>query len=149
MPETRRRPARTTAPAVASADVAADGYHVKPGDTLSKIAHGLQAVSRGEVDQTMIAIYQNNPQAFGGNINVLRQGSILRVPGADEIAALNQKEAISEVSRQMSAWRNASWASESPLVELSSHFLKSSGVSTTTSPIIWEWFVPQYCVQNR
>jgi pilus assembly protein FimV len=106
LPETRRRPARTTAPAVASADVAADGYHVKPGDTLSKIAHGLQAVSRGEVDQTMIAIYQNNPQAFGGNINVLRQGSILRVPGADEIAALNQKEAISEVSRQMSAWRN-------------------------------------------
>ena len=43
---------------------------MKPGDTLSKIAHGLQAVSRGEVDQTMIAIYQNNPQAFGGNINV-------------------------------------------------------------------------------
>jgi len=103
LPETRRA-ARSTAPA--AADIAADGYHVKPGDTLSKIAHGLQAVSRGEVDQTMIALYQNNPQAFGGNINILRQGAILRVPGADEIAALNQKEAISEVSRQMSAWRN-------------------------------------------
>ena len=30
---------------------------------------------------------------------------MLRVPGADEIAALNQSEAISEVHRQMSAWR--------------------------------------------
>jgi len=45
--------------------------------------------------------------------------------------------------------RSPSWASELPLVEPSSHFLKSSGVITTTSPIICEWFVPQYCVQKR
>ncbi len=35
----------------------------------------------------------------------MRRGAVLRVPGADEIAALNQSEAISEVHRQMNAWR--------------------------------------------
>ena len=51
----------------------------------------------------MMAVYRANPDAFGGNINILRHGSVLRIPGADEIAALNQNEAISEVHRQMSA----------------------------------------------
>ena len=59
-----------------------------------------------KVDQTMIALYRANPSAFGGNINILRQGAILRVPGADQIAALNQPEAMGEVHRQMDAWRS-------------------------------------------
>ena len=59
------------------------------------------------IDQTMMAVYRANPDAFGGNINILRRGSVLRIPGADEIAALNQSEAISEVHRQMSAWSGA------------------------------------------
>ena len=78
---------------------------VAKGDTLTKIAHSLRAESRADVDQTMIALYRANPSAFGGNINVLRQGAVLRVPGADDIAALNQKEAMGEVHRQMDAWR--------------------------------------------
>ena len=56
------------------------------------------------IDQTMMAVYRANPDAFGGNINILRRGSVLRIPGSDDIAALNQSEAISEVHRQMSAW---------------------------------------------
>jgi pilus assembly protein FimV len=78
---------------------------VAKGDTLTKIARSLHAESRPDVDQTMIALYRANPSAFGGNINVLRQGAVLRVPGADDIAALNQQEAISEVHRQLDAWR--------------------------------------------
>ena len=53
-------------------------------------------------------MYRANPEAFGGNINILRRGAVLRVPGADEIAALNQSEAMSEVHRQMDAWRGNS-----------------------------------------
>ena len=56
----------------------------------------------------MIAMYRANPEAFGGNINILRRGAVLRVPGGDEIAALNQSEAMSEVHRQMDAWRGSS-----------------------------------------
>jgi pilus assembly protein FimV len=86
---------------------------VTKGDTLTKIARSLHAESRGDVDQTMIALYRANPAAFGGNINVLRQGAVLRVPGADDIAALNQKEAIGEVHRQLDAWRAGAGAAES------------------------------------
>jgi pilus assembly protein FimV len=110
-------PASATAPARPETEVKPlppqfDGqsYTVKAGDTLSKIAHSMNATTRAEVDQTMMAVYQSNPRAFGANINILRQGAILRIPGADDIAALNQKEAISEVSRQMSAWREGATA---------------------------------------
>ena len=61
--------------------------HVVKGDTLSKIARSLNSDPSANIDQTMIALYRSNPEAFGGNINILRRGSVLRVPGADEIAA--------------------------------------------------------------
>jgi pilus assembly protein FimV len=88
-------------------------YRVDQGDTLTKIARSLRADSPStpaDIDQTMMAVYRANPDAFGGNINILRRGSVLRVPGADEIAALNQSEATSEVRRQMNAWRGESGA---------------------------------------
>jgi pilus assembly protein FimV len=66
------------------------------------------------MDQTMIALYRANPEAFGGNINILRQGAVLRVPGADQIAAQNEKEAIGEVHRQLDAWRTAGGAAAAP-----------------------------------
>ena len=66
----------------------ASTYRVAKGDTLTKIARSLHADTRADIDQTMIAVYRANPEAFGGNINILRSGAVLRVPGADEIAAL-------------------------------------------------------------
>jgi pilus assembly protein FimV len=102
-PSSEPRPgAETTGPA-------SDGtYRVAQGDTLTKIARSLHAGSRADMDQAMIAMYRANPDAFGGNINILRRGSVLRVPGGDEIAAMNQSEATSEVHRQMEAWRGNS-----------------------------------------
>ena len=44
---------------------------------------------------------------------MLRQGAVLRVPGADDIAALNQKEAMGEVHRQLDAWRAGAAAGDS------------------------------------
>ncbi|MEP6883344.1 MAG: FimV/HubP family polar landmark protein [Gammaproteobacteria bacterium] len=82
-------------------------YRVGQGDTLTKIARSLYG-SPANIDQTMMAMYRANPDAFGGNINILRRGSVLRIPGADDVAALNQAEAISEVRHQMDAWRGAS-----------------------------------------
>jgi pilus assembly protein FimV len=101
-----------TAPSPAMQAGSADSVHVGRGDTLTKIARSLQgaAATPAAVDQTMIALFRSNREAFGGNINVLRQGTILRVPNADEIAALNQKEATGEVRRQMEAWRTGEGA---------------------------------------
>ncbi|MDB6084984.1 MAG: hypothetical protein JWN43_2865, partial [Gammaproteobacteria bacterium] len=96
---TRSQPLGTSAPG---------DLRVGRGDTLSKIARSLRggSAAQADIDQTMIALYRSNRDAFGGNINVLRQGAVLRVPEADQIAALNQKEAVSEVRRQMDSWRS-------------------------------------------
>jgi pilus assembly protein FimV len=95
-----------------AAPITGSSYRVAQGDTLAKIARSLRADSGvatpANVDQTMMAVYRANPDAFAGNINILRRGSVLRIPGADQIAALNQSEAISEVHRQMDAWRGSS-----------------------------------------
>ena len=109
----RRSSGRSPAPSseeTASPAVGESSYRVAQGDTLTKIARSLHAETKADVDQTMIAVYRANPDAFGGNINILRRGAVLRLPGADEIAALNQTEAMSEVHRQMSAWRGTSAA---------------------------------------
>jgi pilus assembly protein FimV len=100
-------PSTQAAPSPAMQAGSPDSVHVGRGDTLIKIARSLQgaAAPPAAVDQTMIALFRSNREAFAGNINILRQGTILRVPNADEIAALNQKEAIGEVRRQMDAWR--------------------------------------------
>ena len=107
----RQRPSggRSPTPAAESSGSPAT-VQVAKGDTLTKIARSLHADTQANIDQTMIALYRANPEAFGGNINILRRGAVLRVPGADEIAALNQNEAMSEVHRQMDAWRSAGGA---------------------------------------
>jgi pilus assembly protein FimV len=104
-------PGRRAAPPATAAD-GANGISVGKGDTLIKIAQGLDSgsPSPADLDQTMIALYRSNPSAFGGNINLLHEGAILRVPGADQIAALNRREAIDEVHRQMEAWRSSATA---------------------------------------
>jgi pilus assembly protein FimV len=95
----------SSAPAVGAG--APGTIQVAQGDTLTKIARSLHADTPANIDQTMIALYRANPEAFGGNINILRRGAVLRVPGADDVAALNQREAMGEVHRQMDAWRSA------------------------------------------
>jgi pilus assembly protein FimV len=117
-PAANRAPAATPSAAAPepAAPLAGNTYRVGKGDTLTKIARSLRAnvpVKQADIDQTMMAVYRANPDAFGGNINILRRGAVLRVPGADDIAALNQSEATSEVHRQMNAWRGAGGGSES------------------------------------
>jgi pilus assembly protein FimV len=97
----------SAAPERAAPSLTGNTYRVGTGDTLTKIARSLHSDTTVGIDQTMMAVYRANPDAFGGNINILRRGSVLRIPGADEIAALNQSEAMSEVHRQMSTWNGA------------------------------------------
>jgi pilus assembly protein FimV len=107
------RPAHA-APVQAEPDQAGPGsYRAVGGDTLSKIARRMGGGAPAQIDQTMIAVFRANPDAFDGNINILRRGAILRLPGADEIAALNQREAVNEVARQMNAWRSGAGAAAS------------------------------------
>jgi pilus assembly protein FimV len=82
-----------------------DSYEVQRNDSLWKIASRLRSGTPQQINQTMIALYRANPAAFAGNINRLRSGAVLRVPTADEMDALDLREATAEVSRQYSEWR--------------------------------------------
>lgn len=77
---------------------------VARGDTLWGVASRMRPDNRLTMNQTMLAIYQANPDAFAGNINALKAGARLRVPSADEIFQINRGDALSEVRRQHSAW---------------------------------------------
>jgi pilus assembly protein FimV len=135
-----RAPSDTSSSTAAPSDsgettgvLSGNSYRVGKGDTLTKIARSLRSGSQADIDQTMIAVYRANPDAFGGNINILRRGAVLRVPGADDIAALNQTEAMSEVHRQMSAWQGGSGAAPSGHLRLVTPGAGTGADSTGTS----------------
>jgi pilus assembly protein FimV len=59
-------------------------------------------------NQAMLALQQANPDAFvGGNINRLRTGAILRIPNAEEFAAISAADAARQVREQADAWRGS------------------------------------------
>ena len=49
-------------------------------------------------------VYRANTSAFDGNMNILRSGSRLQLPGESELMAISPGEAAAEVHRQYSAW---------------------------------------------
>jgi pilus assembly protein FimV len=74
---------------------------VQSGDTLWRIASNWADGSAGNVNQVMLAIQRNNPQAFiNNNINLLKRGAILRMPSAGEISAISAAAAREEVTQQ-------------------------------------------------
>src|SRR6266480_595720 len=74
---------------------------VKKGDTLSEIAR--QNLPRGaNLNQMLIAIYRANEDAFiRKNVNLLRAGRILDMPGAEAVSAIDPEEAKRLVQAHM------------------------------------------------
>ncbi|MCU0971939.1 MAG: LysM peptidoglycan-binding domain-containing protein, partial [Gammaproteobacteria bacterium] len=109
------RPSRAVAAPLALE--AGSTYRVRPNDTLWKIASAANPGPRSEVNRAMVAIYQANPQAFGGNINVLRAGSELAIPTSSDVAAISASAATAEVARQYQMWRDGSAATAGPAAD--------------------------------
>lgn len=90
---------------------AAGGQELAPvqrGQTLSQIAGELSRGSGYSVNQTMVALMRANPEAFiRGNVNLLKQGAVLRTPRQDELAQVNAAEAAAIVREQAAQWRQA------------------------------------------
>jgi pilus assembly protein FimV len=92
----------------ASFDTTGGGeYRVQRGETLWGITQRVRPDSRLTMNQTMLAIFEANPEAFAGNINIMRAGASLRIPSADDIFRINRSNALSEVRRQNAAWGGA------------------------------------------
>jgi pilus assembly protein FimV len=82
-------------------------YVVQPRETLWGIASRFRPDSRLTMNQTMLAIFEANPEAFADNINILRAGARLRIPSADDIYRIDRAYALSEAKRQNAAWKGA------------------------------------------
>lgn len=92
------------APASTAASSASQDYAIKRGDTLNKIASELK-VDSVSLEQMLAGLYQANPDAFiGKNMNRLRVGQILRVPPAQELAAIEPAAARKQVKAHVADW---------------------------------------------
>lgn len=78
---------------------------VRRGETLSEIGARL-APGGVTLDQMMIALFDANPVAFGGNIHTLLEGASLQLPDARELGARSPPNASAEVARHTRAWRS-------------------------------------------
>jgi len=86
---------------------AGGSYTVRSGDTLSAIT--TQAYGAGDRiarQRELVAVYRANTSAFEGNMNLLRAGSRLSLPGDAEVTAISPGEASAEVHKQYSAWNS-------------------------------------------
>ncbi|HJW45938.1 MAG TPA: FimV/HubP family polar landmark protein [Lysobacter sp.] len=105
--------APSAAPISRPAAIDGSGYEVRRDDTLSDIAAHMG--SGGTLDQTMIALLRANPDAFiAGNINRLKAGAVLRVPGSNELTELDAQQASAIVHSQIQEWRASRRAAPQP-----------------------------------
>jgi pilus assembly protein FimV len=88
---------------------------VQRGDTLWGISQRVRPDSRLTINQTMLAIFEANPEAFAGNINVMRAGATLRIPSADDVFRISRGDAFAEVQRQNNAWGGRGQAGVAPV----------------------------------
>ncbi|MGV0005797.1 MAG: FimV family protein [Candidatus Porifericomitaceae bacterium WSBS_2022_MAG_OTU9] len=96
---TKLRPARAI-------QVQGGSYMVQGGDTLWAIALGVRSGNSYSIQQIMLSLLQNNPDAFflGGNINALHEGAVLNIPDFGAAGALPQAQAIASVGEQNQLW---------------------------------------------
>ena len=107
-PAPREAAVPSAAPASRASIAPGSTYRVRPNDTLWRIAEEAHPGSRSDVNRAMVAIYQSNPQAFDGNINLLKAGSTLDIPDAAAVSAIPASAAAAEVARQYQSWREGS-----------------------------------------
>jgi len=77
---------------------------VQRGDTLSQIAGSLSAAGGASTRSWMVAVYQANPSAFEGNMNLMHAGAVLRIPDPATASAIAPTEALTEIRRQYASW---------------------------------------------
>ncbi len=79
---------------------------VSTGKTLWSIAEEVRPDASVTIKQMMVALLRANPEAFeGDNVNKLKRGSVLRIPGRDEASILNNEQAAALVAEQSTSLR--------------------------------------------
>jgi pilus assembly protein FimV len=95
---------RAPSPRTAPLAPASEYGPVKRGETLSKIAASVKPEGVS-LEQMLVGILRANPEAFiNGNVNRLKAGATLRVPGAEQLAEVLPDAARKEVRVQTADW---------------------------------------------
>ena len=110
---------------------------VDQGDTLWSIAFNLRLDLKVTMSQMMLAIFNENPSAFEGNVNILKKDSILKIPFATQVIQVNSEFAFDEVQRQHAKWNtitnnNYSMEASSPSELLEAEIINGNFETTLT-----------------
>lgn len=116
--------------------VAADGsITVQRGQTLSEIAGGIARERGLSRDQAMIALLRANPEAFiRGNVNLLKQGAVLRTADAASATPVDAAEAAAMVREHTAQWRQARSAIPQPAATAAAGTPASTPASAPGAP---------------
>ncbi|MEM9207765.1 MAG: FimV/HubP family polar landmark protein [Pseudomonadota bacterium] len=90
---------------------------VAESQTLWAIASSVRPDSSLTINQVMLAIYEANPGAFGGNINILKAGATLRIPSADDMYSIDRRSANAEAQRQHDSWDGSAASDDTALTD--------------------------------
>lgn len=124
VPVTPATPAPAATPPVATSPAApspaaqaqGDPAFVRSGDTLWAVASRLRPDSDVGMQQMMLALVAANPEVFpNGNINQMRAGFTLRVPGREALVAISPAEAERLVQTHHRAWANRGGGAPAPV----------------------------------
>ena len=97
---------RVTYQPVAQYQEVSGEYRVQQNDTLWSIANRMRPDSSVSVEQMMLALVRENPEAFiKENINGVKRGYILRMPDRSTITALDRQEALAQAREHATLWR--------------------------------------------
>jgi len=98
--------APTVSRVASPASVSQDEYGpTRRNDTLWGIANSVRPDHGVSVEQMMLALLHANPEAFmNGNINNLKAGYVLHIPGREEITSISRRAARRETRAQYTAW---------------------------------------------
>lgn len=96
-------PVETSPSSVASAP--SEYGPVAAGETLWEIASTTRPGDAVTINQMMLALLRANPEAFyRDNVNALKRGAVLRIPGSDDLVSTSVSEAAAEILSQNQTW---------------------------------------------
>ncbi len=132
-------PAPVAASAARSPAVAASLPPVERGQTLSALAAPLVEQGDISVNQAMLLLLRANPDAFiSGNLNLIKQGAVLRVPPQATWSQYSNAEAAAVVREQIGQWREMRRPAPAPVAAIATQDAESSpetpAVAAATTP---------------
>jgi pilus assembly protein FimV len=110
--------------------------NVVKGNTLWSIAGQNRPSNQLTIYQTMMAIQALNKDAFySDNINLLKEGAILRLPTQDQIALFNKSISKEEFQRQHDAWMALKGDKASSAVEQAQLNTQAKAKAAASEPV--------------